>query len=185
MRVIIIPDKIIPNNLQSLSCLDVEKNLCSGPRCRWNKEINGGTCVPSAIMMEADCMKQNMYGCSKPCKWYGNIKSGMCKNTYYNDKDLALEYNIVKHEIIKFDKFKKILNTRSKTIVYSITERINELNKNLKFLMEKEKKIDIKSNKLKEQDFEKNMQKLKVIKEEEFKLNREKIKLQLILKNLK
>jgi hypothetical protein len=138
-------------------------------------------CVPSAIRLEKKCMDKSFYGCSKPCKWYGNIKKGVCRNTYYNDKDLALEYKLVSSEIDRFEKFKNILSNRSKTIVFSITDRVNNINKKLKMLLEKEKKINVKDVTLKESVFEKNMETLKRLREEEFRLNKEKLKLNSIL----
>tara|TARA_B110001450_G_C17619197_1_gene480487 strand:+ start:52 stop:465 length:414 start_codon:yes stop_codon:yes gene_type:complete len=135
--------------------------------------------------MESDCMNQSFYGCSKPCKWYGNIKKGVCRNTYYNDKDLSVEYRIVTTEINRFEKFKRILKNRSRTIIFSITERLNNINKKLKVLLEKEKKINVKNVSLNESKFEKNMDKLKELKEEEFRLSKEKLKLTGIIERIK
>ena len=130
-------------------------------------------------------MDQSFYGCSKPCKWYGNIKKGVCRNTYYNDKDLTKEYKIVTTEINRFEKFKRILQNRSKTIVFSITERLNNINKKLKKLIEQEKKINVKDVSIDESRFEKNMERLKQLKEEEFSLSKEKLKLTGIIERIK
>ena len=109
----------------------------------------------------------------------------MCRNTYYNDKDLSVEYRIVTTEINRFEKFKRILKNRSRTIIFSITERLNNINKKLKVLLEKEKKINVKNVSLNESKFEKNMDKLKELKEEEFRLSKEKLKLTGIIERIK
>ena len=130
-------------------------------------------------------MDQSFYVGSKPCKWYVNIKKGVCRNTYYNDKDLTKEYKIVTTEINRFEKFKRILQNRSKTIVFSITERLNNINKKLKKLIEQEKKINVKDVSIDESRFEKNMERLKQLKEEEFSLSKEKLKLTGIIERIK
>ena len=151
-------------------------------QCRWNDKDG---CVPSVIHQEASCMSKGFYECDKPCKWSGNIKNGVCRNTYFSDKDLSKEYKLVKDEIDRFERFKNILSNKSKTIVFSITERLNNVNKKLKALMEKEKKINIKGASLNEKTFDRNMQMLQKLKQQEFDLNKEKIKLKAVIESIK